>query len=691
MAGNSRNALGDTVVLTFSEAMTTATLSNVTGITSITGSIGSAYTLNNDTGAWSDGDTVYTVTLDEATDGVYIRNTETVTVILAGTVLDLAGNPVSTTGIASGAVGKESTVPTIAVTAASVTAAGDTVTITSNEVLVAATTTLTNWTVQYDDNGAGLNIQTLSLANAAAVIDATKKIVTITLDEITDGSAIPSSKFIKVSASAAITDLVGNTGVVADYTDTGVTSESTAPTVTTPSPADAATNVAIDTTITVTMSEALNQATVNNNTVKLYVDAGTADQVDIGTDTEVASTVTLENNGSSTKIYINPVANLSNSGNYIYRISTSVKDLAGNALAANADYDFTTVASTADVTPPTISSTTPTHASAQTGVAITVAPTITFSEAIAPATVTATTVYISTSATDNTGIVTANVAMANGNTSVTITPASSLAYSTAYYLHATTAVTDANGNAIAAQFNGTNSFTTIASGAPVITAVAPSAITTTTATIAWTTDVTSTANIVEYGLTSGLGSTNTTDVGTTSHSAALTSLTADRTYYYRVKSTAGGSTTSSDILTFTTSADTTNIAMDSITMIKSYATADSTYANGWKWAVSISVWDTAETSFKLKLTDFASGSNTIAISGNVRVGLTNEASAATDAVIEAATQAIGNAYTDQATALTLVDSNPSKGGIQDTVYIYVQVPTGSAGGSYTSSYGIQTN
>jgi hypothetical protein len=376
---------------------------------------------------------------------------------------------------------------------------------------------------------------------------------------------------------------------------------------------------------------------------------------------------------------------LTASTNYNYYVRCA--DGSGNIMGYSAHTYFATISENGA---PTVSSTTPTHASAQTGVAVTVAPTINFSEAIAPATVTATTVYISTSATDNTGIVAANVAMANGNTSVTITPTSNLAVNTAYYLHVTTAVTDANGNAIASQFNGSFSFTTVASGASVITSVAPSAITTTTATITWTTDVTSTANIVEYGLTSALGSTNTTDVGTTSHSAGLTSLTADRTYYYRVKSTAGGVVTYSDILTFTTSADTTNIAVDEITMIKSYAVTDNTYANGWKWAVKVSVWNTAETQLKFKLTDFASGANTIAILNNVRVGLTNEATGASTSTIEAATQAIGNAYSTQATALTLVDDDSSKGGIQDTIYIYTKVPTTAAGGSFSSSYGIET-
>ena len=225
-----------------------------------------------------------------------------------------------------------------------------------------------------------------------------------------------------------------------------------------------------------------------------------------------------------------------------------------------------------------------------------------------------------------------------------------------------------------------------------ITSVVASSITNTTATVTWTTSVNSTSNTVEYGLTSALGSTQaaSTGDGVASHSASLTGLTADRTYYYRVKSTAAGVTTYSDIVTFATAADTTNIAVDSIQMIKTYATADDTYANGWKWSMNISVWDTTETSLKMKFTDWASGANTITMSGNMRIGLTNEASAASDATIIAATQAVGNAYTDQATALTLVDANASKGGIQDTIYLYMQVPAGSAGGAYSTSYGIYT-
>ena len=344
VVGTSVDKLGDTIVLNFSEAMNPATITTSAGITSITDSIGGALNLTNDTGAWSAGDTIYTVTLNEGADLDYIRNGATVTVVLAATVTDIAGNSVSTTGIVSGNVAKEAVTPTITVTANSVNAGGDTITITSDEVLSTTATTISNWTVQYDDNGSGLNIQTVTLANAVATINAANTVVTITLDEVTDGASIPSSKFVKVTPHATnIKDLVGNNGVSADYTATGVTTEVTAPTISAVSVADGATSVAVNPTITITLSEALSPATVNGNTIKLYTDVGNNNAVNIGTDTEVAVTISLENNGAATKIYITPNANLSNSGNYIYRISTGVKDLSGNALAANADYDFTTV------------------------------------------------------------------------------------------------------------------------------------------------------------------------------------------------------------------------------------------------------------------------------------------------------------------------------------------------------------
>lgn len=89
---------------------------------------------------------------------------------------------------------------------------------------------------------------------------------------------------------------------------------------------------------------------------------------------------------------------------------------------------------------------------------------------------------------------------------------------------------------------------------PIISAVNPIS-TSTSSTITWTTNELA-SSIVEYGLTSGYG-TSTTETNTTprvlSHSATLPGLIACTTYHYRVKSTdASTNTTTGSDNTFTT-------------------------------------------------------------------------------------------------------------------------------------------
>ncbi|MFA9289397.1 MAG: fibronectin type III domain-containing protein [Weeksellaceae bacterium] len=88
---------------------------------------------------------------------------------------------------------------------------------------------------------------------------------------------------------------------------------------------------------------------------------------------------------------------------------------------------------------------------------------------------------------------------------------------------------------------------------PIISAVAsdPAA---TTASITWTTDESSNSS-VEYGLTTGYGSTTTGNSNATSHTVSLTGLTAATTYHYRVSSTDGSNNTATSTdYTFTTDA-----------------------------------------------------------------------------------------------------------------------------------------
>src|SRR5678816_1749137 len=81
----------------------------------------------------------------------------------------------------------------------------------------------------------------------------------------------------------------------------------------------------------------------------------------------------------------NPTRHLVPSTTYTATITTRVKDLAGNALAANFVWSFTTGAST-DITAPTVSFTAP--ADAATGVPIDENIAAAFSEAMDPLTIT---------------------------------------------------------------------------------------------------------------------------------------------------------------------------------------------------------------------------------------------------------------------------------------------------------------
>ena len=106
--------------------------------------------------------------------------------------------------------------------------------------------------------------------------------------------------------------------------------------------------------------------------------------------------------------------------------------------------------------------------------------------------------------------------------------------------------TNANGTTYSPDYT----FTTLAP--PAISAVAASGITSSGATITWTTNQASTSQ-VQYGTTTSYGSSTTLDTSlVTSHSQTLGGLAAGTLYHYRVISTnANGTSTSSDY-TFTT-------------------------------------------------------------------------------------------------------------------------------------------
>ena len=210
----------------------------------------------------------------------------------------------------------------------------------------------------------------------------------------------------------------------------------TAPSVSSAGPANNATSVATSANATVTFSEAMNAATISSTTFTLK--QGT---------TGIAGTVTY----SGTTATFTPSSALASNTVYTGTITSGAKDVAGNGLAANYSWSFTTAVQT-DITAPAVLSVTPLLNA--TAVAINSKATVTFSEAMNTSTITSTTFTLKQGSTAIAGTV------SYSGTTATFTPSVPLAGNTVCTGTITTGAKDASGNAISANYSW--SFTTVA-------------------------------------------------------------------------------------------------------------------------------------------------------------------------------------------------------------------------------------
>jgi hypothetical protein len=218
---------------------------------------------------------------------------------------------------------------------------------------------------------------------------------------------------------------------------TGTLADVTAPTVLSVAPVANATSVAVGIKPTVTFSEAMSSASITTSTFTLK--QGT---------TTVAGSVSY----SGTTATFTPSAALTGNTVYTATVTNAVKDAAGNALASNYIWSFTTLA---DVIAPTVLSVAP--SANATSVAVGIKPEVTFSEAMSSATITSSTFTLKQGTTTVAGSV------SYSGSTATFTPSAALAGNTVYTVTVTTAVKDAAGNAMASNY--TWSFTTVATAA----------------------------------------------------------------------------------------------------------------------------------------------------------------------------------------------------------------------------------
>jgi len=130
-------------------------------------------------------------------------------------------------------------------------------------------------------------------------------------------------------APTGVKDLAGNV-MASDFLiswTTAAAADITPPTVTLVNPADVATNVAINSTVNATFSEAMDPLTTNTASF-----------------TVVGVTGTVAYDAASRIATFSPSANLAANTTYSATVTTAAKDLAGNALAVNKVWSFTTAA-----------------------------------------------------------------------------------------------------------------------------------------------------------------------------------------------------------------------------------------------------------------------------------------------------------------------------------------------------------
>jgi hypothetical protein len=217
---------------------------------------------------------------------------------------------------------------------------------------------------------------------------------------------------------------------------------------------------------------------------------------------------------------------------------------------------FTVVAAAA----PTVVSTTPVDGA--TGVSVAVSPTVTFSEAMLGASITTANVRL----LDDTGAAVAqgagSPALSGNGLTATITPAANLIQGRTYKIQivgGVSGVLDLANHGLASTVTQTTGFSTVGdTTAPVISAVASSAVGSTTATINWTTNETSDSQVFfRRAADTTYQQTAVNASLLTSHSLSLTGLDPATTYSYYVRSadSAGNASTSPLTTTFTTPAN----------------------------------------------------------------------------------------------------------------------------------------
>ena len=306
---------------------------------------------------------------------------------------------------------------TVPVNGATGVAANTTVTATFSEAMNPATINGTTFTV----TGPGAT----PVAGAVSFVGTTAT--------FTPTAVLPTSTLFTATITTGAKDPAG-AALAVNFVWTFTTASK--PSVTSTNPANGATSVPINQKITATFSKPMSPTTITAaGSFMLAVTSGGA---------AVPGAVTYDS-ASNTAIFT-PGADLAASTQFTATVTTAAKDLAGNPLASNYVWSFTT-GRVATATAPTVLSTDP--ASAATGVPINQKVAITFSEAMDPATISAPGAFALVVTTGGVAVTGSVTYYAASHTAI-FTPSANLTASTEFTAEISNSVTDLAGNALTA-------------------------------------------------------------------------------------------------------------------------------------------------------------------------------------------------------------------------------------------------
>src|ERR1700704_2008937 len=202
-------------------------------------------------------------------------------------------------------------------------------------------------------NGRGRETLQTAITNASQVSFAGS---TLTINPTSD--LAPGTHYYVTMGSGVVQDLAGNAyaglSLATDFDfTTAPAADTTPPTLSTTSPPDDSTNVAVSANLVLTFSENVKAGSGNLIIHKASDDSAVA---------TILITDASQVSFAGSVLTINPASNLAAGTHYYVTMASGViQDLAGNAYAcliAATDFDFNT-APAADMTPPTLSTTSP--------------------------------------------------------------------------------------------------------------------------------------------------------------------------------------------------------------------------------------------------------------------------------------------------------------------------------------------